>query len=318
MSKRFIGARQTTVAREVEVTGTGVHSGAPSTIVLHAAPADTGIVFLVSKRGRISSQIKAHVSAVKNLTLCTVIGDEAGATVGTVEHLLSALRGLNIDNCFIEIDSREVPIMDGSAACFVAALDKAGIREIAAPRKFIKVLKPVRVEEGGCFGQLTPHSSFLLDVEIDFPSPVIGRQRMALDLNPGAFRNEIARARTFGFMSDVETLWKNGLALGASLDNTVAIGEDRILNPEGLRYSQEFVRHKLLDAIGDLTLAGAPLLGAFRSYRGGHKLNARVLEALFASQDNWSLVEAPRVRDGLPVEVSFGMPKTAALAADRT
>ncbi len=318
MSKRFIGARQTTVAREVEVTGTGVHSGAPSTIVLHAAPADTGIVFLVSKRGRINSQIKAHVSAVKNLTLCTVIGDEAGATVGTVEHLLSALRGLNIDNCYVEIHSREVPIMDGSAACFVSALDQAGIREIAAPRKFIKVLKPVRVEEGSSFGELAPHSSFLLDVEIDFPSQVIGRQRMALDLNPGAFRNEIARARTFGFMSDVETLWKNGLALGASLDNTVAIGEDRILNPEGLRYPQEFVRHKMLDAIGDLTLAGAPLLGAFRSYRGGHKLNARVLEALFASQDNWTMVEAPRVRDGLPVEVSFGMPKAAALAAERT
>ena len=302
MSKRFIGARQTTLAREIEVSGTGVHSGAPASVILHPAPADTGLRFLVANRGKIIAEIPADVGAVKNLTLCTVIGDDNGVTVGTVEHLLSALRGLSVDNCYIEIDSREIPIMDGSAIEFVRALDDAGLTEMAAPRKFIKVLKPVRVQEGNCWGELTPHSGFHLDVEIDFPTPVIGRQRMSLDLNPGNYRNEIASARTFGFMRDVEMLWKSGLALGASLENTVAIGDDRIMNPEGLRYPQEFVRHKMLDAIGDLTLAGAPLLGAYRSVRGGHRLNAHVLKALFADAEAWTTVHAPRVRDAFPTE----------------
>jgi UDP-3-O-[3-hydroxymyristoyl] N-acetylglucosamine deacetylase len=265
----------------------------------------------------VAAEIPASYKAVKNLTLCTVIGDERGVTVSTVEHLLSALRGLSVDNCYIEIDSREVPIMDGSAAPFVAAIDEAGIRELAAPRKFIKVLKPVRVSEGEAFGEISPHTSFHLDVEIDFSCPVIGRQRLSLDLNPGAYRNEIARARTFGFMRDVERLWKSGLALGASLENTVAIGDDRIMNAEGLRYSQEFVRHKLLDAIGDLTLAGLPLLGSYRSVRGGHRLNAMVLQALFADPEAWSLVEAPRVRDLGAIDRSFAAP-VASYAVERT
>src|SRR5689334_11871643 len=190
MSKRFIGARQTTIAREIEITGTGVHSGAPSSVLLHPAPAETGLRFLVSKRGKIISEIPADVRSVKNLTLCTVIGDDKGVTVGTVEHLLSAIRGLCIDNCYIEIDAKEVPIMDGSAAAFVAAIDDAGVRELAAPRKFIKVVKPVRVEENNCWGELVPHSGLQLDVEIDFDSPVIGRQRMQLDVSPGTYRNE--------------------------------------------------------------------------------------------------------------------------------
>lgn len=308
MSKRFIGARQTTLAREVTVVGAGVHSGAPASVTLHPAPADAGLKFHVVKRGRVAAEIAATHTAVKNLTLCTVIGDERGVTVSTVEHLLSALRGLSIDNCYIEIDSREVPIMDGSAAPFVAAIDEAGVRELAAPRKFIKVLKHIKVAEGDAFGEIAPRSSFHLDVEIDFPSPVIGRQRMSLDLNPGNYRNEVSRARTFGFMSDVERLWKSGLALGASLENTVAIGDDRVINPEGLRYPQEFVRHKMLDAVGDLTLAGLPLLGAFRSVRGGHRLNSMVLQALFADADAWTLVEAPRVRDVVALDRSFAMP----------
>src|SRR5262247_1873715 len=190
MSKRFIGSRQTTIGREIELSGTGVHSGAPVSMVLHPAEVDTGYRFLVSKRGRIISEIPADVRYVKNLTLCTVLGDDSGVTVGTVEHLLAALRGLNVDNCFVEIDAREVPIMDGSAASFVTAIDQTGIRELAQPRKFIKVLKSVRVEEGDCWGMLTPHSSFHIDVEIDFPTALIGRQRMALEMNAGAFRNE--------------------------------------------------------------------------------------------------------------------------------
>lgn len=296
MSNRFIGARQTTLAREIQLTGTGVHSGAPVSLTLHPAEADTGLRFLVTKRGKVISEIAAHVANVKNLTLCTVIGDGAGTTVGTVEHLLAALRGLSIDNLYIEIDSKEVPIMDGSSAVFVDAIDRVGIRELSEPRKYIKVLKPVRVEENGCWGTLEPHAGFRMDVEIDFSSPIIGNQRLQYEMSPGVFRHEISRARTFGFMSDVEKLWKAGLALGADLTNTVAIGEDKIMNKEGLRYPQEFVRHKMLDAVGDLALAGMPLLGAYRSYRGGHRLNSMVLQALFSDASNWELAQAPRAR----------------------
>jgi UDP-3-O-[3-hydroxymyristoyl] N-acetylglucosamine deacetylase len=303
MSKRFIGSRQTTLAREVELSGTGVHSGAPVALVLHPADADTGYRFLVNKRGRIVAEIPAAVRYVKNLTLCTVLGDDSGATVGTVEHLLAALRGLSVDNCYIEIDAREVPIMDGSAAAFVQAIDEAGLRELSHPRKYLKVLKPIRVDDGTCWGELSPHSSFHVDVEIDFDTPLIGSQRLALELNAGSFRNEIARARTFGFMRDVESLWKAGLALGASLENTIALAEDRIMNSEGLRYPQEFVRHKILDAVGDLALAGAPMLAAYRSVRGGHRLNARVLQALFADEEAYAMVRAPWVRDSVPVAV---------------
>jgi UDP-3-O-[3-hydroxymyristoyl] N-acetylglucosamine deacetylase len=314
MSNRFIGARQTTLAREVHLTGTGVHSGAPVSLSLHPAEADTGLRFLVTKRGRVVAEIPATVRNVKNLTLCTVIGDDAGVTVGTVEHLLAALRGLSIDNCYIEIDSKEVPIMDGSSAVFVDAIDRVDIRELSEPRKFIKVLKSVRVQEGDCWGELHPHSGFNLDVEIDFETPVIGRQRLNYEMSPGVFRHELSKARTFGFMSDVEKLWKLGLALGADLTNTVAIGDGKIMNREGLRYHQEFVRHKMLDAVGDLALAGAPLLGAYKSYKGGHKLNSLVLQALFADGANWSVVQAPRTRPAraplsiqqAPVAVALG------------
>jgi UDP-3-O-[3-hydroxymyristoyl] N-acetylglucosamine deacetylase len=305
MSKRFVGSRQTTLGREIELNGIGVHSGAPVSMVLHPAEPDTGYRFLITKRGRIVADIPAHVDHVKNLTLCTVLGDESGVTVSTVEHLLAALRGLSIDNCYIELDSREVPIMDGSSAAFVGAVDGVGIRELLKPRRFIKVLKPVRAEDGACWGELRPYSGFRLDVEIDFDTALIGKQRYALEMSSGAFRNELSRARTFGFMRDVECLWKAGLALGASLENTVALADDRIMNPEGLRYPQEFVRHKMLDAVGDMALAGAPILGAYQSVRGGHRLNANVLRALFDDPEAWTMVSAPQARDGLPLELGL-------------
>ena len=231
---------------------------------------------------------------------------------------MAALHGLGVDNALIEIDSGEVPIMDGSAMPFVEAVDEAGIRELSRPRRFIKVLKTVSVEEGESWGELSPYDDgFHLDVEIDFDTPLIGRQRFQLLLTPNHFRREIARARTFGFMRDVEGLWAAGLALGASLDNTVAIGEDRIVNQEGTRYPDEFVRHKVLDAIGDLALAGAPLLGAFRSRRGGHKLNNLVLEALFQDDEAWTVVESPWVAKTGPAELNLGL-AAVNYAADRT
>ena len=315
--KGFIGARQTTLASEISLTGTGVHSGAPVSITLCPADGDTGIRFLLSNGDAYGTEIAAAPRSVTGVTLCTVLGDGNGASIATVEHLLAALSGLGVDNALIEIDSSEVPIMDGSASRFVEAIDEAGLTELEAPRRFLKVLKRIAVEDAGAFGELTPNNGFHIDVEIDFNSPLIGSQRIEIDVNPGSFRRELSRARTFGFMKDVERLWAAGLALGASLENTVAIGDDRVINREGLRFSDEFVRHKALDAVGDLALAGAPILGSFRSYRGGHRLNALVLKALFADADAWTMIEAPRYREVRHAELSHRL-AAANFAAERS
>jgi UDP-3-O-[3-hydroxymyristoyl] N-acetylglucosamine deacetylase len=315
--KGFIGARQTTLASEISLTGTGVHSGAPVSITLCPAEGDTGIRFVLCNGDAEGTEIAAAPRSVTGVTLCTVLGDGNGASIATVEHLLAALSGLGVDNAVIEIDSSEVPIMDGSAARFVEAVDEAGLTELEAPRRFLKVLKRIAVEDAGAFGEFTPNNGFHLDVEIDFDSPLIGSQRIALDVNPGSFRRELSRARTFGFMKDVERLWAAGLALGASLENTVAIGDDRVINREGLRFSDEFVRHKALDAVGDLALAGAPILGSFRSYRGGHRLNALVLKALFADPEAWTMIEAPRYREVRHAELSHRL-AAANFAAERS
>ena len=315
--KGFIGARQTTLACEISLTGTGVHSGAPVSISICPADGDTGLRFLISNGDSDGIEIAADQQWVTGVTLCTVLGDGNGASVATVEHVLAALRGLGVDNALIEIDSVEVPIMDGSAAPFVEAIDEVGLTELDAPRRFLKVLKPICVEDGGAVGELVPHNGFHLDVEIDYETKLIGKQKLEMDVNPGSFRREISRARTFGFMKDVERLWAAGLALGASLENTVAIGDDRIINREGLRFADECVRHKALDAVGDLALAGAPILGAYRSRRGGHRLNALVLKALFADADAWTMVEAPRYREVRHAELSHRL-AVANFAADRS
>jgi UDP-3-O-[3-hydroxymyristoyl] N-acetylglucosamine deacetylase len=315
--KGFIGARQTTLASEISLTGTGVHSGAPVSITLCPADGDAGIRFLLSNGDADGTEIAADPRSVTGVTLCTVLGDGNGASIATVEHLLAALSGLGVDNALIEIDSCEVPIMDGSASRFVEAIDEAGLTELEAPRRFLKVLKRIAVEDAGAFGELTPNNGFHIDVEIDFDSPLIGAQRIEIDVNPGSFRRELSRARTFGFMKDVERLWAAGLALGASLENTVAIGDDRVINREGLRFTDEFVRHKALDAVGDLALSGAPILGSFRSYRGGHRLNALVLKALFADPEAWTMIEAPRYREIRHAELSHRL-AAANFAAERS
>jgi UDP-3-O-[3-hydroxymyristoyl] N-acetylglucosamine deacetylase len=314
----FIGARQTTLGSEISLTGTGVHSGAPVSVTLCPADGDTGIRFLLSNGNGHETEIAADQRSVTGVTLCTVIGDGNGSSISTVEHLMAALRGLGVDNALIEIDSPEVPIMDGSASSFVEAIDEVGLAELEASRRYLKVLKKIVVEDAGAYGEISPHNGFHLDIAIDFDTPLIGNQRIEIDLNPGSFRREIARARTFGFMKDVERLWAAGLALGASLDNTVAIGDDRIINREGLRYSDEFVRHKALDAVGDLALAGAPILGAYTSRRGGHRLNSLVLKALFADAEAWTLVEAPRpFREVRHAELSHRL-AAANFAAERS
>ena len=288
------GAKQTTLRDQVAVSGIGVHSGEPVTLTLLPGDDDTGILFQrVRSDGSVAREVRADVRAVTATEFATVLGDAKGPLCSTAEHLLAALRGLNVDNVVVEIDGPEVPIMDGSAAAFVEALDQAGLTTRALPRRYIEVLKPVRVMRDKSVGELRPYAhGFRVEAEIDFDHPLIGRQAIALDIEPKTFRTEIARARTFGFMRDVAKLWSAGYALGASFDNTLVISEDRVLNPEGLRYSDEFVRHKVLDAVGDLALAGLPLIAAYRTVRGGHKLNHAVLSALMADPSAWRVVEA--------------------------
>lgn len=312
---------QTTLNDRVSLEGIGVHSGKPVSITLHPSEADSGIVFLRThlENGR-EREILAHYHNVVDTRLCTVVGDATRASVATIEHLMAALRGLGIDNVTVEVDSAEIPVMDGSSAPFIEAIDQVGIATLRARRRQIKVLKPVRVEMGRAWAELTPwdksgNTGFRLDVEIDFETPLIGRQRRALDLTPDNFRRELSRARTFGFVKDVEQLWERGLALGSSLENSVALSEDRILNPEGLRYADEFVRHKMLDAVGDLALAGAPLIGQFRSYCGGHRVNYMMLQALFADDSAWTMVDAPVRRESGHAELSSGL-AAAAFAPD--
>ncbi|MGI8525629.1 MAG: UDP-3-O-acyl-N-acetylglucosamine deacetylase [Pseudolabrys sp.] len=308
------GGRQTTLRDNAAVFGIGVHSGLSTTLTLHPADADTGIVFLrAATATHPEREIRADARAVTATEFATVLGDSSGALCSTAEHVLAALRGLGVDNAVIELDGSEVPIMDGSAAPFVAAIDRAGITTVNAPRRYIKVLKPVRVVQERAEGELRPYAhGFRVEAEIEFDNPMVGRQSLALDVTPESFRRELAGARTFGFMRDVAKLWGAGYALGASFENTLVVTEDRVLNPNGLRYPDEFVRHKILDAVGDLALAGAPLLGSYRAVRGGHRLNHSVLTALLADRSAWTVVEAaPQRRSRGHADLTAGVPAAA-------
>ncbi len=283
--------RQTTLRDQAVLTGIGVHSGLPVTLCMHPTEANTGIRF-VRSGGGCEREVYAEIGAVTATEFATVLGDSSGPLVSTAEHVLAALRGLGVDNAIVEIDGPEAPILDGSAAPFVAAIDQVGLESLDAPRRHIRVLKRVRVALDDAYGEFRPYPrGFRVEAEIEFDHAAIGRQSLALDVRPDTFRREIARARTFGFMRDVAKLWSAGYALGASLENTLVVAEDRVLNPEGLRFADEFVRHKILDAVGDLALAGAPLLGVYRTVHGGHKLNYAALSALMADTSAWTLTE---------------------------
>jgi UDP-3-O-[3-hydroxymyristoyl] N-acetylglucosamine deacetylase len=313
MTRGVPAGRQTTLQDHVTVAGIGVHSGLPATITLHPAEADTGIIFVrCGTDSQPDRELRAHFRSVTATEFATVLGDEDGPAVSTTEHVLAALHALGVDNAVIEVDGPEIPIMDGSAAPFVAAIDQAGIAALASSRRYIQVLKPVRVVKGDSYGELRPYLRGLrIETEIEFNHPLIGRQTLAVEVEPNLFRRDLARARTFGFMRDVAKLWSAGYALGASFENTVVVAEDRVLNPEGVRYSDEFVRHKVVDAIGDLALSGAPLLGAYRTVRGGHKLNHAVLTALMADRSAWTYVEMPemrRPRGHAELGISFALP----------
>lgn len=295
---------QTTVKARVTLAGTGVHSGKPVSVSFVPADADTGILFHFVGEGASDKEVRALVSEVGATDLCTLLGDPAGEHVATVEHLMAALLGIGIDNLIIEIDGNEIPILDGSAAMFVDAIDQVGIETLPAKRRFIRIVKPIRIESGASWAEFRPYAGTRFEVEIDFESPAIGRQQFASDLNADVFRRDIARARTFGFMKDVERLWAAGYALGSSLENSVVIGDDnRIINMGGLRYPNEFVRHKTLDAMGDLALAGARFIGCFRSYRGGHRLNAAALRRLLSDRTAFEIVETTRPERGRCAEM---------------
>jgi len=283
---------------------------------LGPAPVDAGFIFVRTSLDGADREVAATADAVIATEFATVLGDREGPLVSTAEHVLAALRGMGVDNATIEIDGAEVPIMDGSAAAFVAAIDQAGIVTQPAVRRFIQVLKPVQVKIGDATGELRPFAGgFRAEVEIDFTNKVIGHQTFSFDLSPEGFRREVARARTFGCMNDVARLWGAGFALGASFDNTVVFDEARLLNAEGLRYANECARHKVLDVIGDLALAGLPLLGSYRSVRGGHKLNNAVLKALLADRSAWRVVESETARRPVRGHVEAGAGMAGGLVA---
>mgnify|MGYP001545221317 CR=1 FL=1 len=314
-------ALQTSLSSSVVLEGVGVHSGKPARIVLHPAEANAGIAFL---RSDLAAEPVAPAlwSRVVSTELCTSLGLGSRDAVATVEHAMAALAGLGVDNALIEVDGPEVPVLDGSSAAFVDAIDEAGVATLAAERRHIEILKNVRVERGEAFAELAPGEEGLtLDVEISFDHAAIGHQRKALRLDPATFRRELSRARTFGFIGDIERLWRAGFALGASLENSIAISDAGVLNPEGLRYRDEFVRHKMLDAVGDLALAGAPIRGHFRSRCGGHALNHAVLQALFADAAAWRFSPARtalrgEMRPDIGARIPFGV--QPALAPDRS
>jgi len=285
---------QRTLKAPIGCVGVGVHSGRKASLTLNPAPAGHGIVF---RRTDLGIDIPARFDEVTDTRLCTVIGSGA-ARVGTVEHLMAALSGAGIDNLLVEIDGPEVPILDGSSAPFLFLLDCAGIEEQYVPRAMIEIMRPVRVTDGDAFAELRPYPRtsrveppvLEMELTIDFAAPAIGKQGCSLRLTPNSFRDELSRARTFAMAEEVAQLQKAGLARGGSLDNAVVVDQDKVLNPGGLRMPREFARHKMLDAVGDLALAGAPLHGRFVAHRSGHALNNKLLRALFADAANWRFI----------------------------
>lgn len=282
---------QQTLARSVMLAGVGVHSGKVANVEFIPAAEDSGIVFIRESADGILHRFPAHADQVGSTDLSTTLGT-GDIRIHTIEHLMSAISALGLDNLEIMLDGAEVPILDGSSLDFVRAFEEAGLKTQLKKRKYIRIIKSVRIEHNGSWAEFSPYDGVHYDVEIEFSSPVIGRQKFAADMNAEIFKSDIAPARTFGFMKDVETLWAAGLALGSSLENSLVIGhDDTIVNEGGLRLDNEFVRHKTLDAIGDLAMFGAPFIGCFRSFRGGHKLNSQMVKAVLADVSTHEVIE---------------------------
>lgn len=277
--------KQTTIARRVETVGIGLHKGEPIRLILEPLDANSGIIL---HREDLGISFKAEPKNVINTQMATVVGNEKGF-ISTIEHLMAAVNGYGIDNIRILVDANEIPVMDGSAISFCMLLDEAGIRHLDAGKKVILVRREVEVVEGSKFVRTSPSRNPKFDYTIKFDHPVIGEQRYVFEFSKSLFVKNIARARTFGFLKDLQRLQAQNLALGASLDNAVAIDDTHILNPEGLRFENEFVRHKILDAVGDLSLLGAPLLGDYTAFAGSHDLNHKLTLALMADEKNYEI-----------------------------
>lgn len=300
--------KQRTLKNVIRATGVGLHSGEKVYLTLKPAPVDTGIVFCRTDLDPMV-QIAAYAENVGETTMSTNLfnGD---VKVGTVEHLLSAMAGLGIDNAYVELSAAEVPIMDGSAGPFVFLIQSAGLEEQDAPKRFIRIKREVSVQDGDKRATFVPFDGFKVTFEIDFDHPVVnGRtQKASVDFSSTTFVKEVSRARTFGFVRDLEFLRSHNLALGGSVDNAIVVDEDSVLNSDGLRYEDEFVKHKILDAIGDLYLLGNSLIGEFRGYKSGHALNNRLLRALIADKDAWEVVT---FEDASTAPISYMRPVAA-------
>lgn len=282
--------RQKTLKTAINCSGIALHSGEKVSITLHPAEANTGIIFKRTDIAGKGAEIAAVYNNVVETVLCTKIGNEDGITVATIEHLMAALSGCGIDNLLVEINGPEMPVMDGSAAPFVFLIECAGTKELDAARKAIRIEKPVSVEDKGRFAGFQPCEGSILDFTIDFDNPTIARQDYTVHMGRGVFKEQLSRARTFGFLHEVEYMRSNGLARGGSLENAVVVSADGVMNEDGLRFENEFVRHKILDAVGDLSLAGMPIIGRYTGVCSGHYLNNQLLRTLMADQDAWSVV----------------------------
>ncbi len=301
--------RQRTLKTVIRATGVGLHSGEKVFLTLRPAPVDTGIVF---RRTDLEPVVEMPASAalVTETVLCTGLSCD-GAKVQTVEHLMSALAGLGIDNAYIELTAAEVPIMDGSAGPFVFLLQSAGIAEQDAPKRFIRIRRPVEVRDGDKFARFNPHDGFRIGFTVRFDHPAIPDtlSRAEVDFTTESYIREVSRARTFGFMRDLEYMRERNLGLGGSMDNAIVLDEFRVLNEDGLRYADEFVRHKILDAVGDLYLAGRPIIGAYEGYKSGHALNNTLVRALLADVEAWD--EVTFTDPVAPAPVAYGAPLAA-------
>ncbi|OGP71225.1 MAG: UDP-3-O-[3-hydroxymyristoyl] N-acetylglucosamine deacetylase [Deltaproteobacteria bacterium RBG_13_58_19] len=277
---------QKTLARSVNFTGIGLHQGQPVSMTIHPASANHGLRFVRTDLPH-RPQVRAHYTRVVDTARATTLG-EGPATLSTVEHLLAALRGLGVDNALIQVGGPEIPIMDGSAGAFARDLSEAGLRSLPWPRSYLLIHRPVELREGEQWMRVTPGKP-RITYTIDFSHPLIRRQRYTVNLSSESFQREIAPARTFGFLKEVKYLQEKGLALGGSLDNAVVLDDQGVLNPEGLRFPEEFVRHKILDAVGDLALLGLPLLGRLEVGRGSHALHHRFMQFLMRQETAWSI-----------------------------
>ncbi|HEY5614272.1 MAG TPA: UDP-3-O-acyl-N-acetylglucosamine deacetylase [Lysobacter sp.] len=297
--------RQRTLKNVIRATGVGLHSGEKVFLTLRPAPADAGIVFRRIDLDPVV-EIPARAELVTETVLCTGLSSGAGKVM-TVEHLMSALAGLGVDNCYIDLSAPEVPIMDGSAGPFVFLLQSAGFAEQDAPKRFIRIKRPVEVRDGDKIARFEPHDGFRIGFTVQFDHPAIpaAQSRAEVEFSTSSYVKEVSRARTFGFMRDLEYMRERNLGLGGSMDNAIVLDEFRVLNDDGLRYADEFVRHKILDAVGDLYLAGHPIIGAYEGFKSGHALNNQLVRALMAERSAWEEVTFSAA-DSVPL--AYGTP----------